>query len=926
MTVTVDFSNTKPIRVDIGSMGGRVIDIETLPGRTGPKGNRGPQGPGVGEGIASIASSRGMWPLRKALATGTARVIAMGDSKTEGTGLTSVTERWLNQLQGILRARYAPAGDQGLGYLPADYFTFYGFPTETTRSATGWQSVGNGGGLGNRSIHLTAGGWVEWPAMTFTAGVPLIVHWTRIPAGASMEVLVDGVVASTIVTAGADRSMSTTVTVAAGSHVIRVRHKAGSGDAVRIEGVVHRTKTTGVIVYDAARSGGKVSDYSDGMVADGAPTSDDRHWEAVSLAAPHAIVMAFGANDMSSHTAQEWRDDLIIAVAKAKAAAPGVGVILLVGAQGTGDVNTDPGKILEFEAAARDAVGADPDVTILYESALWAPTAGVDYAVGDPSGWLAPGDTVHTGPAAHAQIARYLAAQITGADAATDALGLVSDAVAPAVAAAQSAQADAAQSAEEVTLALQAQFLTQDEGVASLVTDPVAGEQTRAALVAPSSPVVGKGDLILNVRDYGLKGNNATESLADLKVKLQEVASSGGRAAVYFPPGDYAMSEPLPNIDYVRYFSDGGVPSNKRIFPYSNRTRLKWVSGSMLTPDRTLYGLSFENLAIQCGNLDADPVGYLIDMDAVATGPSPAGFAFLDFTRCWIDIVANSGGFIRGGVAVANTVNDLFDVWIDRCRIERRANVVGPAVHIKARNGGTNHINFRGGWHHSRGNINSPFLIIEGTSPTQPIGDIVFDSVIGEQNNGGWIHLGSPHGATISHCKEWDAVGNYTDDIFKVYQATGGAPPRGLHFRNSGSAQPDTYDVGKYLLRVTGGSDHDIGYVASGTKATISLPTWGLTRADNGGRARSLRTTAVAYTITTADDVVLTTQTAAITVELPGAGDVKVGRTFTVKNNGTGDVTVDPIGSTRIDGNLTAILTPGQKITVISTGGNWFSV
>lgn len=382
-----------------------------------PRGRDGKDASGVGGAVAAIMSERGWRTLRTALNAGTARVVAMGDSKTEGTGLDAISERWLNVMQASLRARYAPSGDQGLGYLPSDYFTFYGFPSETTRSATGWQAVGNGGGLGNRSIHLTAGGWVEWPAMTFAAGVPLIVHWTRIPTGASMEVLVDGTVVSTIATTGTDRSMTSTVTVSAGSHVIRVRHKASSGDAVRIEGIVHRTKTTGVIVYDAARSGGKVSDYSDGMAADGAPNSDDRHWEAVATIAPHAVILAFGANDMSSHTAQQWREDLVIAVAKAKVAAPGAGIVLLHGAQGTGDVNTAPGKILEFEAAARDAIGSDPDVSILYESQLWAPTVGVDYTAGDPSGWLAPGDTVHTSATAHAQIARYLVGSIVEVDA-----------------------------------------------------------------------------------------------------------------------------------------------------------------------------------------------------------------------------------------------------------------------------------------------------------------------------------------------------------------------------------------------------------------------------------------------------------------------------------------------------------------------------
>ena len=130
--IQVDFTGATPnIDVTPGHPG-VTIDVS----KRGPVGPRGQQGPGVGETVASISSQRGLRALRAALGSGTARVVAMGDSKTEGAGVSLTADRWLDVLMGSLRARYAPTGDQGLGYLPAYYATFWGFPSAPTTSGS----------------------------------------------------------------------------------------------------------------------------------------------------------------------------------------------------------------------------------------------------------------------------------------------------------------------------------------------------------------------------------------------------------------------------------------------------------------------------------------------------------------------------------------------------------------------------------------------------------------------------------------------------------------------------------------------------------------------------------------------------------------------------------------------------------------------
>ena len=412
--IEVNFSAATPA-VDIrAARSGARIDVS----KRGPAGPRGKQGPGVGETVASIASERGWRALRAALATGTARVVAMGDSKTEGAGVSVISDRWLDVLMAGLRARYAPTSDQGLGYLPAYYATFWGFPSAPTTSGSA-VTVGNVGGLGNRSRHLAAGGSVTWTVPAWTSGVPLLVHWTQHPGLGGLEVVTGGSVRATIATAGSTiASKVTSVTIPAGTTSITIRHKSGTGagNAARVEGIVHRTATTGVVIYDGARSGAKVVDYSEGLGSSGSPDSEDYHWQAVAAVAPHAVIMAFGANDQSDppggRTVAQWSNDLRVAVAKAKAAAPGAGIVLLHGAQRTEEAG-DPSRVLAFEAAARDAIGADPDVSILYESQLWAPVVGEDYTDGDGI-WLS--DTVHTNATGNRAIARMLLGSIIAAD------------------------------------------------------------------------------------------------------------------------------------------------------------------------------------------------------------------------------------------------------------------------------------------------------------------------------------------------------------------------------------------------------------------------------------------------------------------------------------------------------------------------------
>lgn len=76
-----------------------------------------------------------------------------------------------------------------------------------------------------------------------------------------------------------------------------------------------------------------------------------------------------------------------------------------------------------------------------------------------------------------------------------------------------------------------------------------------------------------------------------------------------------------------------------------------------------------------------------------------------------------------------------------------------------------------------------------------------------------------------------------------------------------------------------------------------------------------------AYTLTSNDVVVLANGT--FTITIPTAVGIE-GKTYDVKNIGTGSVTLDPNGAQTIDGDTTKILnTLYDSLTIISDGSNW---
>lgn len=397
------------------------FEVDLFQGRVGPRGDLGPEGKDATGVVASAQQRVGVLPFRKAVTAGTARVAVLADSKGEGVGASSRTNRWQDKLRDSLRTLTGLTGgsnDAGPGYLPIMYanpgitpaVTIAG--TRNDAATADWAYVSNDGGPGNRIVQLsTAAAIVTYTAQSCRH---VTVHYTQRPELGTFELVVDGTVQATINANGpaADKVHSVDLGSVA-SRVVVIRWK--SGGPVRVGGVSFRTALTGIGWLDATHSGWRADVYAYGDP--GAPQMVTRNMEALAAFAPHLVIVALGANDMAGNfsqaiTADQWKTGLQTLFGKIRAAVPNAGIVFLHGAQRIEDAKPTqardyPGKIAEFEAAARAAAAGDPFVTVLYESAIWAPRTTDPQ---DPLGWLA--DTVHPSDFGHSQIAAYLAREI----------------------------------------------------------------------------------------------------------------------------------------------------------------------------------------------------------------------------------------------------------------------------------------------------------------------------------------------------------------------------------------------------------------------------------------------------------------------------------------------------------------------------------
>ena len=155
------------------------------------------------------------------------------------------------------------------------------------------------------------------------------------------------------------------------------------------------------------------------------------------------------------------------------------------------------------------------------------------------------------------------------------------------------------------------------------------------------------------------------------------------------------------------------------------------------------------------------------------------------------------------------------------------------------------------------------------------------------------------------------------------------------------TAETDTFtlssDKSVAIVTVNGQTIDDSEYSLSGTTLTVT-PDNGFTSTSDEvlvfqhtfavsatGFSTAYTAVSATYTVLATDSIVNCTANT-FTVTLPSAATVGSGVQFTIKNSGTGVITVDGDGTETIDGTLTKTLAQYDSITIASDGVNFIII
>jgi hypothetical protein len=460
-------------------------------------------------------------------------------------------------------------------------------------------------------------------------------------------------------------------------------------------------------------------------------------------------------------------------------------------------------------------------------------------------------------------------------------------------------------------------------------------------LTNATTGTVVKGELVINVKDYGAVG----DGIANDAVAINAAIVAAGNGEVFLPAGTYLVNSELVTTNTGSSIRGVGEKSVIQLGATGARLRINTirvrlsnfrVNGNNVATNGVLYSNGSRGTAFAVRVYDCLGSGWL-----VKPGFAPGGSCnLIVLTRC--EAVSNDGhGFevaddptaidatnftltdceassnlghgallrdslpqVRGGMYISNTlygiqlgvVGDVLATSgpnIDHPRLE--GNTSGPlsegsstkaliALHDSYSDSGSYQVTSGGNnWRLGYSGSNGGFTMRESSGVNFQF-----------RNTDGSIRVAPPTGANPS-LQLTSARGFYTSDA---------ATPEGTITANTGSVCMTRVSPFAVWRKVTGSGN--TGWRRLGSDSPIK---------DNGGAN---------YTATDADEIILAYGTTTIT--LPAPATAGAGRKYTVKNISTGTITVTPASGV-VDGAANVTLpTQWQSRQFVTNGTAWYTV
>jgi lysophospholipase L1-like esterase len=352
-------------------------------------------------GAQAIAATSGlaMEPWLSALANRgntPARILAIGDSITEGSNASSNSKRWVQRLLTAVRTRFSQTAPGGFGHLPPFYIgTTMGQPFTAVSSPVPGQDTTFG--LGRRCAVMSGTN-----SYTYTiTGTSFWLWYVQGPSTGTISVSIDGGTATTIATntgALTDGKIWNSPALTAGSHTVQVSVASGTVYFTGLT-VFNGDESSGVQMFESGHWGWKTTDWA----------NNGAYWPALAgTIQPQLVTIALMTNDYQGGIdPATCKANLLamIAAVRANCAVPPTIVLLTYPARG--DVTSPAYPWASYVAVAASIASADAGVAHLDLSARYASPATSNAL----NNW--DGDKVHPTDKGHGLVAETILAFVS---------------------------------------------------------------------------------------------------------------------------------------------------------------------------------------------------------------------------------------------------------------------------------------------------------------------------------------------------------------------------------------------------------------------------------------------------------------------------------------------------------------------------------
>lgn len=331
-----------------------------------------------------------------------AKVLAIGESTTEGQGASTRDKRWLNLMAAQLRRDYPVAGVVGgENYIPATYRVYapdstWGQPYTATGTVA---PIYWGGNLGYRALALNDGATATYPVV----GDSVDLWYFDCPNCGTLTYRVDNGAAKAVSTDKTYRTDARVRNVSLGgsaNHTITIAASAGT---VHFGGlsVFNGDRKAGVQVYDASYSGAKVQTYLD----------DQRYFvRSMARVAPDLVTIDLGGNDYFANTDPELLGRQLRQLVADVQSLPKKPSMLMIVPYEPEKPGAQPGEYSAYVQVFRDVANENPKEIALLDLSL--PDAMGSVAA-EPAPWYSS-DGIHPNDAGHVRFKDLVYAAITG--------------------------------------------------------------------------------------------------------------------------------------------------------------------------------------------------------------------------------------------------------------------------------------------------------------------------------------------------------------------------------------------------------------------------------------------------------------------------------------------------------------------------------